>query len=522
MQAHELSGDYKAPARYSGTRLGRYQVGERLGSGGAASVYLARLEGPHNFERLLALKIIHEHLLEEKEFVDMFLDEANVAVRLNHPNIVHVYELAREGDALFMAMEYLDGQPLSSVYARAVELQKPVPFDVICWVGARAADGLHYAHKLSGDDGEPVGLVHRDISPDNIFVTYDGQIRVIDFGIARAAGRIARTALGKVKGKYRYMAPEQALGRPFDHRVDLFALGATLYEVCLGSPLFQGEDEVDTLSKILDGQIPDLSTALPGFPAGFMPVLERMLASEPEDRYHDAQAISRDLDAVVTSSGSQDQRERLADLMKTLFAEEREAQNEAVAALRDAAKIAERRDDGPTPLTATAAPSKKVRPSVITGGVVIGVVALGVGLAVAPARDETPTTQSSNESPLPSKVRLGVTVEPAVDATIQIAGRTITERPARLELDRGETPVDVVVRADGYEEARVSTKPDRDRDVLIQLVAKPEAPAASAEPPPERSPRGGSRPAPGPDQKAKPPPPKGKGKGSPLITDYPF
>src|SRR5689334_19333199 len=174
--------------RRIGERLGLYILGPSIGAGGAASVYLARLDGPLGFERLLAIKIVHEHLLEDKDFRAMFLDEANLAVRLSHPNIVHTYELGHQGEVLFLAMEYLRGRPLSLVYQRAFEQGAPLEYDLISWLGARCADALHYAHELKDEQGLPLKVVHRDISPDNLFLTYDGEVKVIDFGIARAEG----------------------------------------------------------------------------------------------------------------------------------------------------------------------------------------------------------------------------------------------------------------------------------------------------------------------------------------------
>lgn len=324
----------KLTARLTGSRVGRFRLGARLGVGGAASVYLARLRGPHDFERIAAVKIIHEHLTDEPEFVAMFLDEARLAAHLSHPNVVHVYELGREGELLYLAMEHLDGQPLSQVLRALAARGGALPADVLAHIGARAAEGLHHAHALRDEAGEPLGIVHRDVSPDNVFITYDGHVKVIDFGIARAIGRLTTTALGHIKGKYRYMAPEQALGQAFDHRVDLYALGVTLAEGVLGRPVFQGADDTDTLHRVLRGPSPRLFADRRELPPQLVTTLGRALSTKPEARQRSAAELSEQLDAVVRESGRIDQRPRLIEILETLFVAEREAIARSLAALR--------------------------------------------------------------------------------------------------------------------------------------------------------------------------------------------
>jgi serine/threonine-protein kinase len=330
----EPDTELKWHRRLTGTRIGRYRLGVRLGIGGAASVYLGRLVGPHRFERLVALKLVHEHLMEQPAFVSMLLDEANLAARLSHPNIVHVYELGRDRDTLFLAMEYLTGQPLARLYSGLGDGGRRLPYDVLAWIGARAAEGLHHAHELCDDSGRRVGLVHRDVSPENLFVTYEGHVKLIDFGIARAVGRLTTTGFGTIKGKYRYMAPEQALGRDFDHRVDLFALGATLYEGALGRAVFLGKDDSDTLLKLLSGPAPDPRSLIPDFPDALATVILRTLAVEPAERYPTAAELAQDLDAFVAASGRVSQRQLLGGLMGELFGAERAAAGRAIAELR--------------------------------------------------------------------------------------------------------------------------------------------------------------------------------------------
>jgi serine/threonine protein kinase len=278
-------------------------------------VYLARRADPSNSEMLVAVKVIHDHLLEEGDFVRMFIDEANIAARMSHPNVVRVHEFSREGDSLYLAMEYLHGQPLSALFERCQVNGERLPFDLVAWIGARVAAGLHHAHLLTDDQGNRLELIHRDISPQNVFLTYDGKVKLIDFGIARAAGRLAKTTLGRIKGKFSYMAPEQVLGRDFDQRADLFALGATLFEVTVGERLFAGDDQTDTLQKLLFDEIPNPSDRVPGLPEPLARVIRKALAPEVGDRYADAAAIETDLNAFISQQGQQDQQARLASVM---------------------------------------------------------------------------------------------------------------------------------------------------------------------------------------------------------------
>jgi hypothetical protein len=516
-------------ARLSGTRVGRYRLGPRLGVGGAASVYLARLGGPHNFERLAAVKIIHEHLTDDQEFVTMFLDEANVAVRLSHPNIVHIYELGREDDMLYLAMEYLHGQPLSQLYRELVDRGGQLPYDVIAWIGARAAEGLHHAHQLADDEGNSVGLVHRDVSPENVFVTYEGHIKLIDFGIARAVGRLTTTALGHIKGKYRYMAPEQALGRDFDHRVDVFALGVTLFEAALGKPVFDGVDETDTLAKLLSGPSPDPRQRVPGFPEELAEILLRALALEPTERYEDAGELARDLDSFVARSGRVDQREQLQDVMGAVFRSFRESTMQAIADLREAdeaelgaAASARQTIHEATPVVASTRP----RWPWALGVAVLTAVLVGVGVFSLRAAPRAART----DPPLPATeatVTLDVSTHPAVAAAkVTIGGQLVDGSPARREMKRGSEPVEVVVVAAGYHRAEVRVIPDQNRTVVVPLLPEeppsPPSSAATALSDPVAPPRTEepdqprpARPPPGPPPAAKPPP-------GDIITDYPF
>lgn len=524
-------------APLSGTRLGRYLLGDRLGAGGAASVYLAQLRGPHDFERLLAVKVVHEHLTESSDFVNMFLDEANLAVRLTHPCIVHSYELGRDGPYLFLAMEYLSGQPLSKLLARMKSLGQRLDPRTVAWIGARAAEGLAYAHALTDEAGNRVSLVHRDVSPQNLFLTYDGQVKVIDFGIAHAAGRLTHTGLGRIKGKFSYMAPEQMLKQAVDHRADLFALGATLYESAVGERPFQAEDEAEAIAMLLEETAPKPEERVPGFPQRLSEILCHALEREPDDRYGSATEVARDLDEFVRSSGEPSVDAELARIMTSSFAEEREAQARAVSKLR---ALGARKLREPTDSTTTADPmSSSIRPAprpsrrkwAILGAAVVVLAAVG-GAATLARR----TIAADTNAATPSSVTFEISVEPDVSATIAVAGTLATGHPARAQVRRAPNPVTIKVDASGFEPTELTALPDRDRLIAVRLVARsnettpalPAAPVAaeaapalpphpaSAAPPPRAKSAGQREPATAPAQST------GKKRRDSLVTDYPF
>jgi len=482
-----------------------------------------------SFERIVALKVVHEHLSEENEFISQFLDEANLLVRLAHPNIVQVHELGREGETLYLAMEYLHGQPLSklmSVLKRQGGRLSPV---LVAWVGARVAEGLGYAHRLTDDTGSPLGVVHRDVSPQNVFVTYDASVKLIDFGIARAKGRIAQTTLGRIKGKFSYMAPEQVLGKDFDHRADIFALGATLYEAALGARLFAGVDESETLHKLLFEEVPDIQTRVPEFPGELSKILQRTLASNPDDRYPTCDELTQALDAWVAQQGGEPQKE-LAELLAQLFESERVDQNRAIETLRadqtptlvpsDPAR--ESPSSTPSGYRTLPAPAKSRRLAMFAG-IGVGVLAIvGAVVALSSRNDPTPSpAASASAKPASTNVVVEVVTQPVMDAKITLGGEPLSGKPARISRVKGSDPLTLVVEADGYQPAKLEIVPDRDRSVVVPMVAKPPPPPLpSAEPKKTTGAKPGTTHVQG-SVKGKGGS-KGKGKGDPLVTDYPF
>ena len=233
-----------------------------------AEIFLAKLVGAEGFERDVVIKRMHEPLSLRTDFVNMFLDEARLAARLVHPNVVQIHELGHEAGCYFICMEYLPGEDFSSVLRTANQKRQYVPYALIARVIADAASGLHFAHEFTDSAGKNLGIVHRDISPSNIYLTYQGQVKVLDFGIAKAHSRLASTAAGVVKGKYVYMAPEQARGdQGVDRRADVFALGVTLYEALTYTRPFERESDVATIKSIHRRRLRAAAPAPPGHSA---------------------------------------------------------------------------------------------------------------------------------------------------------------------------------------------------------------------------------------------------------------
>jgi eukaryotic-like serine/threonine-protein kinase len=305
-------------------RLGRYEVRAKIGDGGMATVYLGRPSSAHGalYERLVALKVIKQEFCQNPEFVTMFHDEAKIISSLSHPNLVQVVELGSEGNRLFIAMELLMGQSLWEVWnacrARGVRLR----YDLIAWMGARVADGLHHAHEMRDAQGQLLMLVHRDVNQSNIFLTYDGQVKVIDFGLATAKGRAYKTAGGVVKGKIAYLAPEQVAGHPVDRRADIFALGTTLWELTTDRRLFRGKDDAETLRRIYSAEVPDPTTLVHGYPPTLWEILRRALGRDANSRYASAADFGRSLDYFARSEGRAVDGRSLGDVMRELFSME--------------------------------------------------------------------------------------------------------------------------------------------------------------------------------------------------------
>lgn len=304
--------------------IGPYAIVAQIGEGGMANVYLAHREGPEGQRPPVALKVIRDEFALNPEFARMFADEARVATRMLHPNVVRVEESGAIDGRLYLAMEVLSGQSLWKVWQSCRERGLRLRYDLAAWIAARAADGLHHAHELRGDDGMSLDLVHRDVNQSNLFVTYEGDVKVIDFGLAKAANRVSQTAAGVVKGKLSYLAPEQITGAKLDRRADIFALGVALWEVTVDRRLFKGRDDIDTLMRVNRCEIPDATTLVDGYPPALWAIVSKCLSREREHRYGSAQELATELDVFVRGCGQGVGRDSVAEIMHVLFADEQQ------------------------------------------------------------------------------------------------------------------------------------------------------------------------------------------------------
>jgi eukaryotic-like serine/threonine-protein kinase len=289
-----------------------------LATGGMAEVYLALSGDLSGFRQLVVVKRILPRLASNGEFIRMFFDEARIAALLDHPNVVRILEVGQDGDEYFLAMEVVQGKPLSAVVREAARQKQPLTQPQLAFIVAQAAKGLGYAHDLADADGQPLNVVHRDVSPQNILVSYGGTVKVIDFGVARAVGRVTETRPGGIKGKIQYMAPEQAMAGPVDRRSDVFALGVVLWEALCERRLFRRGTELETLRAIVEEPIPPPSMVVP-ISARLERIVMRALEKDPEARFQSAQEMALALERHAFASEGFDPAQ-VATAMQALFA----------------------------------------------------------------------------------------------------------------------------------------------------------------------------------------------------------
>jgi serine/threonine protein kinase len=317
--------------------FGKYELLRKIASGGMGQIFLAREHGT-GFERLVVLKLILPHLAEDDEFLSMFLDEAGLVARLTHPNLITILDLTEIEGRHCLAMEYVQGDDVRRLDKFSRAQGKPLPVGLILRVIADAAAGLHYAHEARDAQGKPLRLVHRDVSPQNILVGFDGGVKVIDFGVAKAATSSQNTATGVLKGKYPYMSPEQANGLAIDARSDLFALGVVMWELLTGKRLFKGDSDMMTLRLVKDCQVPRPSQLNPKLPPGLDEILLKALAPTPEARYPDCGAFRLALEDYALNL-------RLPSSSAHLSAYLREVYAERIATEADPAKLDQLAED---------------------------------------------------------------------------------------------------------------------------------------------------------------------------------
>jgi serine/threonine protein kinase len=334
--------------------LSKYELLCPLASGGMAQLYLARTTGLAGFEKLVVVKRILPEFATNASFVTMLLDEARIAATLQHANVVQVYDVGSASGTVFFAMEFLHGHDLKTVLARALSRGRRIPLGQAVAIVLSVCSGLHYAHSKTGPRGQPLGIVHRDVSPHNVFSTYDGLVKVIDFGIAKAADRLSRTHSGVLKGKFGYMSPEQCQSRPLDARSDVFCIAILLYELTTGTRLFAGDNEYEVLKAVVETDPVAPSTRVADYPADLEAIVMKGLSRAKNARYPSALHMQKDLEAFAQRYKLDVSQFGVAQLMAELFEPElaswRDAQSEG-RGLADhvSAVVARRGHDAPHP-----------------------------------------------------------------------------------------------------------------------------------------------------------------------------
>jgi TonB family protein len=302
----------------SGTEFGQYVIEEHIATGGMADVYKARMMGMEGFQKTVAIKRILGNLTDSDEFVRMFIDEAKLAAQLNHNNIIHIYDLGKVDRSHYIAMEYIEGHDLRSILEKCHQRDVKMPIEIALYITNLLASALDYAHKKHDFDNRALGLVHRDVSPQNVLISFDGDIKLCDFGIAKAASKASQTRAGALKGKLQYMSPEQAWGKDIDHRSDIFSLGLVLFEMLTNEKVFSGTSELSVLEQVRDPIITAPSMKNPDVDSEVDRIIFLALNAERDERYQSAEDLKRDIEKVMAKKGWSADRAKLVAFLESL------------------------------------------------------------------------------------------------------------------------------------------------------------------------------------------------------------
>jgi len=460
-------------ANFQPTRFGKYLLLEKLATGGMAQLYRAKIIGVEGFEKFIAIKQILPHLAHEEELITSFIDEAKLAALLNHQNIVQIYDFGSMENSYFITMEFLFGKDLRAVNAKARETGSPVSLENALYLISKVCAGLDYAHKLKDFQGKSLNIIHRDISPQNVFLTYEGDVKIVDFGIAKAASQSTITQVGMIKGKVAYMSPEQAAGKVIDHRSDIFATGILLYELVAGGRMFKGDDTLQILSKVREAEFTPLGTLKGGLPEKLYEIVSKALAKDPEDRYQSCADLQADIEECIFRLNLRPSGRSMTEYLKLLFSDEIEAEGKRMAdaagagAASDRAREADaslRSADGPSarkpPLPGPeAAPPAKAAPEVrpvpdgqartgkkgvlAAAAVVAALVLAGggyflMGKGKGPAATPAPPPASRTPAQAPSTTPPPPSAPPAVPTPAEEADRLVRKAVGLIESNPSE------------------------------------------------------------------------------------
>jgi serine/threonine-protein kinase len=458
-----------------------------------AVLYLARATGPAGFERLFAIKTIHEQLTRDRSFVDMFLDEARLAARIHHPNAVPVYDIGEEDGLYYIAMDYVNGETLAHALTRTWKESPPFPIPLAVHLAESVCEALHAAHELTDASGRSLGVVHRDVSPQNIMIGYDGIARIMDFGVAKAADRIVHTTTGAQKGKVAYMCPEQIRGESVDRRADIFAMGVVLWEVLVGKRLFKASNDFATAERVKECRIVPLRKMRPEVAPELAAIVERCLALNPRDRFPTARDLGQALHEYAVRRSAVLSAADVERFMKTLFAD-RFAQRQEIArraveadGLIDPGSLGQgdsgsfnNLDAAPLPERSGTTPELDVRPFapdvpatnrakaaiIAVAAAVTAVTALATLMFLRPPDDDRVVIPAQPAHPAPpEQVRIELDIEPR-NATILADGRVVA---SPLVLPRSSNPVKIEVTAENHAAYTRTVIPDRSLVLAVQL-----------------------------------------------------
>ncbi|MCU0694946.1 MAG: protein kinase [Myxococcaceae bacterium] len=485
--------------------FGKYEIQHRLAIGGMGEVFYALQKGVPGFERPVILKSLLPELAQQDGFIDQFLDEARVAATLNHPNVVSIFEVGQWNGTYYLAMEYIRGRNLAQLMRRAAEQQHPVPAAVVARIVRDAALGLDHAHRATDGAGQPLHVVHRDISPQNIMVREDGLTKVVDFGIARASNRASRTDTGVLKGKLSYMAPEQILATGMGPAVDQFALGVVLWELLAHRRLFKADRDLDVMTKVLEEPLLPPSSVTP-VPASLDAVTMRMLERDPSQRFPSCAEVAAALDAAMAELGPA---ESPADFMRRLGTDDLVVRTKATAQGQQNFVIALKPQGATSSVQAPSPPPARAPRTGLVVGAVLAALVAGAGmwvvtrsatepapappLVAVPQPPPAPPTPAplptlapvppDEPAPTPRAATLTITTTPA-KATVRVDGKPLGPSPQTLELSPGETHYLLVEKA-GFKRAEqdITLSDGESKALTVTLTAL----EPTKRPPPPRS-----------------------------------
>ena len=496
-------------------KIGRHSVVGYIATGGMAELFLGKeLTG-----RPVVIKRILPHLARQTTFVSMFIDEARIGSRAKHPNLVEVYELGQVGTDLFLVMEYLVGENLAGLVRRLTKRKERISYSLAAYIIAEVCDGLHYAHELKDEGGNPLELVHRDVSPQNVFVTYGGDVKLLDFGVATASQRLTQTASGEVKGKYAYMSPEQCRGEPLDRRSDIFSLGTVLYELTTLRRLFKRPNELQVMKAITEEPIPRPTRETHDYPGCLEEICVRALARDPAQRYSSAAEMRDDLlKAIQVLGGESDPHEAIASKFARLFSDRMAQKRELLERVRRGGDLTDllqpevdEQIEVPivshveaTPLSNVRPAQPKTPPKAKRGSRIAFLVAFsiailggaGVGaylrmsekapppkekLAVVPV--ETPVTIDAPEvqvdvkavevapptAPVEEFIVVSVDTDPE-GVKVKVDGEERGATPIDVKVVKGDTPMKIELAQKGFDTHKLDVIPDRDQRLYFALM----------------------------------------------------